>query len=409
MGTNPFGNRNLNFAAAMTDALASIGLAYVPDPNNPYATIRDTQYAVDTIHYPFETMKSRTGDCDDSTVLMAALLENVGVPTMFVDAPGHLTLLVGTGIHERNALALGLPEQYYVVADEQVWIPVETTAVSQGFAQAWAIGAESYAGWEARGRVGLVDVRAAQVRYEPTVPPGGRDDVRLDEDDLRTRLEVDAGIVAEWRREFMSENFGDVEDLAASEEALVSVAHVYFLAGSWDEAQRRLEEALESHPGSARIYNNLGVLAAAQGDLETAQTHLESALDFDDSDGGTWLNLGLVRYVQADTTGAQAPIERGIELLGGFDQAVDLLGLGAAGLQDVGESSESAALTAEEARLLLREAIERVPSARGSSQSQGAQGDGRAAISGAEGARVRIPAARAEAASRIQQYMYWRK
>lgn len=407
MGTNPFRNRNLNFAAAMTDVLASAGLAYVPDPNNPYSTISETQHAVDTIHYPYETLQSLTGDCDDSTVLMAALLENVGVPTKFVDAPGHLTLVVGTGVNERNRLALGLPEEYYVVSDGELWVPIETTAISQGFARAWQVGAESYAGWEARGRVQLVDVKTAQSQYEPTVPPGSRNTLEVDEDDLRTRLEVDADIVEGWRRDFMSSNFGDVEDMRASEEALVSVAHVYFLAGSYDEAQRRLDEALGSHPGSARIHNDLALIAAAQGDLAAAETQLVNALDYDDADGGCWLNLGLVRYVRADTLGAREPIERGLALVGGFDAAVELLGLGGAGAPDVGESSGS--VTAEEARLLLIEAIERAPGADEGSQRVGVQGDGKTATQGGDGPLVRNPAVRAEAASRIQQYMYWRK
>ncbi len=188
MENRPFGNRNLDFAAAMTDALASIGIAYVPDPNNPYTEISETENAVDTVHYPYETLRTRTGDCDDTTVLMAALLENVGVPTRFVDVPGHLSLLVGTGVHERNAIALGIDPDLLVIDDEQVWIPLETTALAQGFARAWEIGAEAYAGWKARGRVQFVDVAAAQARFEPVVPPGRRADVDIDEADLRKRL-----------------------------------------------------------------------------------------------------------------------------------------------------------------------------------------------------------------------------
>ena len=79
---------------------------------------------MDTVQYPRETLAKRAGDCDDTSVLVAALLENVGVPTQFVDVPGHLFLLVGTGIHERNRLALGLPEDLSVVSGDEVWIPL---------------------------------------------------------------------------------------------------------------------------------------------------------------------------------------------------------------------------------------------------------------------------------------------
>lgn len=38
-----FGSRNVAFAAAMTDALAEMGMAYVPDPANPFATTSETR------------------------------------------------------------------------------------------------------------------------------------------------------------------------------------------------------------------------------------------------------------------------------------------------------------------------------------------------------------------------------
>src|SRR4030095_8644728 len=39
-------DRNIALAAAVVDALASLDLAYVPDPNNPYSAISDKPHAV---------------------------------------------------------------------------------------------------------------------------------------------------------------------------------------------------------------------------------------------------------------------------------------------------------------------------------------------------------------------------
>jgi hypothetical protein len=167
MGGVSASSRNIAFTAAIFDALSVLGMAYVPDPNNPYATISGTAQAVDTVSYPRETLARRTGDCDDTSVLLAALLGNVGIATQLVDVPGHLFLLVDTGIHARNQLALGLDESRYVVVGEEVWIPLETTALGKGFAEGWRVGAESYAAWSARGRLALVDVAEASSRYEP--------------------------------------------------------------------------------------------------------------------------------------------------------------------------------------------------------------------------------------------------
>ena len=141
-----------------TDALAELGVAYVPDPTNPFATISATPHAVDTIHYPYQTLDRLSGDCDDTTVLMASLLGNVGVNTRFVDVPGHIFLIVDTGLHERDRSALGVDSTLTVIADDEVWVPIETTSLAHGFAQAWRDGADEIAAASLRGPVTYVDV-----------------------------------------------------------------------------------------------------------------------------------------------------------------------------------------------------------------------------------------------------------
>src|SRR5207244_5211956 len=136
----PFHNRNLSYAAALFDALGTLGVTYVPDPQNPYPAIRESRGAVDKINYPRETLLKRTGDCDDLTVLMAALLGSVGVGTRFVDVPGHIFLLLDTGLHERHRLGLPVNPELLVVLDDELWVPLEVTAVDKGFAEAWRLG-----------------------------------------------------------------------------------------------------------------------------------------------------------------------------------------------------------------------------------------------------------------------------
>jgi hypothetical protein len=174
LDNNPFGNRNVAFAAAITDACAELGMAYVPDPTNPFATISANPHAVDTVHYPYQTLDRLSGDCDDTTVLMASLLGNLGVNTAFVDVPGHIFLIVDTGLNERNRSALGVDSTLMVIDDEQVWIPLETTSLAKGFAQAWHDGADEIAAAAAQDTVHYFDVTASQVRYEPATPPGDR-------------------------------------------------------------------------------------------------------------------------------------------------------------------------------------------------------------------------------------------
>jgi transglutaminase-like putative cysteine protease len=46
------------------------------------AYIRDTN-GMEQIHYPEQVLKQRAGDCDDHSLLLASLLESVGIRTRF--------------------------------------------------------------------------------------------------------------------------------------------------------------------------------------------------------------------------------------------------------------------------------------------------------------------------------------
>jgi hypothetical protein len=78
--------------------------------------VRDIN-GVETVATASNTLQMGQGDCDDKSVLTAALLEAIGHPTRFVAVgrvPGQFEhVLVET--------------QMYVNGGKQVWIPVETT------------------------------------------------------------------------------------------------------------------------------------------------------------------------------------------------------------------------------------------------------------------------------------------
>jgi hypothetical protein len=323
---NPFGNRNMAFAAAMTDALAELGVAYVPDPNNPFSTISETAHAVDTIHYPFETLERLSGDCDDTTVLLASLLGNVGVRTRFVDFPGHIFLLVDTGLHERHRSALGVDSTLMVIADQQVWIPLETTSVAKGFAAAWRDGADLIATAAAQDTVRTVDVTEAQARFEPVTPPGERRPRELQDDRFRARLETQAKTISAMREQYFAARFGaGTLEMEASADALQEVARIEFEGGNFAGARRQLESALEKAPQSAAVHNNLGVVMAAMDSLVAADEHWRAALALGSRNPGIALNRAIGRWAAGDSAAAAALLGPAIAAAGGFEAACRLL------------------------------------------------------------------------------------
>lgn len=403
-----FSNRNLGFAVAITDALAELGVTYVPDPATPFATVSGTSHAVDTINYPYETLTRRSGDCDDSSVLMASLLGNLGVETQFVDAPGHIFLLFDTGLHERNRSALGVDSSLTVVIDGEVWAPLETTAISKGFMEAWHIGAEEVAKWSAQGQIFYWPVTEAQERYEPATPPGVRKMAVPDTQALERRITAEAREYGALRDTFFASNYGTTgHDLEISAAALVEIAGVNFQGGDLEGARTQLESALQKSPQSVASHNDLGVVLASLGKLSEAEEHWRTAAVLDSRNAGVVLNLGVAQCFRGDSLAGREMLARGAGLAGGFRQACGLLGLSPA--DSLQRSSEGAAgPDAPDAwlRAQLRAALAAPVVRTGSARRRAASPSGRAGLAPMAGPApdtLAVPAFPAV----LRQHLWW--
>lgn len=76
---------------------------------------------IETLATPVQTLQSMQGDCDDKSLLTAALLETLGHPSRFVavgsEPSQFVHVLVETRIHVKKMNGKGVIQ----------WIPVETT------------------------------------------------------------------------------------------------------------------------------------------------------------------------------------------------------------------------------------------------------------------------------------------
>ena len=137
-------------AMLLFDALH--GISYKSDPNIPFDSGTN-----DDIKYPHEMLAHLTeqtsdagqsgafGDCDDSTALYCSLLESVGIKTALIQLPGHVMMAFKLGqISIDQAQQANL--RYYVPINGQVWIPIETTLIKDGFVAAWKAGHEEIKG-----------------------------------------------------------------------------------------------------------------------------------------------------------------------------------------------------------------------------------------------------------------------
>lgn len=119
-------------------------------------TVGDPKQSADYVQYPSETLKLRTGDCDDMTVTFSSLLNSIGIATAFVDVipPGrpersHIYLLFDTGLDPKYGGNIAENPKRYIVrktksGDETIWVPIETTVITKGFSATWTTGAQEY-------------------------------------------------------------------------------------------------------------------------------------------------------------------------------------------------------------------------------------------------------------------------
>ncbi len=113
-------------AIKIVQTLKQLNIKYVNDPTS-YRNL--SKGNVDYIQYPAQTLAIKSGDCDDLTVLLASMLESIGIPTAFISTPGHIFLMF-------QVENLPLDDKIITYAGKK-WIPIETTLINQGFTHAW--------------------------------------------------------------------------------------------------------------------------------------------------------------------------------------------------------------------------------------------------------------------------------
>ena len=194
------------FYHAMLLFNALYGIVYKTDANIPFES-----GTVDAIKHPHEMLEQLTkqisggenayafGDCDDSTALYCALLESVGIKTALIQLPGHVLMAFDLGgLSVAKAQELGVPDAFYQTINGQVWIPVETTHIRDGFAYAWKKAVEQL---QSRRVLGSVTIEEAWDKYGAGYPRGSKRKFLLSKDPIQERMEVD--LTDEWLQDLL--------------------------------------------------------------------------------------------------------------------------------------------------------------------------------------------------------------
>jgi len=289
-------NRPLAQAATLFNTLSGLGLRYQPDPNTPFSKLSSEQ--VDYIQFPRETLKLKSGDCDDLSVLLAAGFENLGIESAFVEVPGHIFLMFNTGLKEADRGLISLQDELFVIRNGEVWIPVEATLVAASFTEAWAEGARKYNEAAKAGKVNVVSLRKAWEKYQPTTLSPAPQSIEVPTGERVTRLiEREQALLLARRleREVMPYR----RALAANPkdaDARLQIGTIYARNGVNDVAQKEFDAILSQEPRHVSALNNRGNLYFVTGDFERALDAYRTAEEADPVDGGIRVNAALAYY-----------------------------------------------------------------------------------------------------------------
>ena len=310
------GPLNEKIVAAMTyfSGLTASGISYIVDPFTPFSELRDDQ--VDYVQFPRETLRLKSGDCDDLSVLISAGLENLGIKTAFIEIPGHLLLMFDTGLDVEEADLISQDGSLLAIKDGRVWIPLEATMINTSFNEAWAEGARKYQDALAAGELGVIDLDKARQQYKPVTLRKSNFSIELPEK-RRT-----GNLVRQARSLLLQKSIDRlilpyqamVDNKPENIAARLQIAILYTRYGLYDKAEAAFEVLDELAPDSSAVNSNRGNLYFLQADFDSAVEYYQRAAELDAEDGGIWINLSMAQYKKGDLEAARASYRHALEM-----------------------------------------------------------------------------------------------
>ncbi|MGA2477475.1 MAG: hypothetical protein ABSG63_01850 [Spirochaetia bacterium] len=274
-------------AMRVCDALGVYGITYVEDPDSPFSRALGKTEVIDTVRFPRVTLYNRTGDCDDTTALLASLLESVGVRTAVLTTPGHIFLAFDSGQPPENAHYISTDALEVITREGSCWIPVETTILSKGFVAAWASASALVKKYAQAGPFEFIPVSGMRDTYPPLPLP--------------------------------LSSIAVVDPLKAGVDRALASSLAGLGAALYGEKLRGLDARLASLSGTqaVKIRVQQGVLHAFFGKLSQAEALFRGAIADEPGLVSPYVDLANIRLLSSDGEGALQVVKQGLARNGG--------------------------------------------------------------------------------------------
>ncbi len=269
-------------AAKIVDTLGAMGMRYVEDPTSPISKILGKPEAIDTVRFPRTTIRVRSGDCDDTTALLASCLEASGIPTAIMTSPGHIFLAFDTGEPAGYAWMYRSGDFTELTKNGTVWIPLESTVMSKGFGESWRSASRLVEQYGTSSALEFLPTADEQAIYPPIPLPAVPVEVASPTEQqvrtlfTRTEQTISDGLYAVDARE-LSARARTATDGRAAASSLNRLGILNARFGRADAAAEAFREAVARDAEFYPAYLNLGQARLLAGDLPGARTALASA------------------------------------------------------------------------------------------------------------------------------------
>jgi len=341
--------RGIARSVSIVRALGGLDIAYVPDPPAPAGSVYDY------IQFARETLRLKSGDCEDSSVLLGSCFENGDLPVQLLLTPDHVFIAVNTGLFAKDGFLVSPNRNDYIILDDMVWIPLEATLLGDGLFRAWNEGVHTYRELEKQGDyLRRVSVRRGWEQYPPVI--------LSDNEQLHVAIDVDGeDILNRWLQVHRDRCTIREDELRLRINTQMNDYHALYELGVLLARTGRIDNALQmfdeipidSTEGFFGVIGS-GNSRLIQGDIETALHAFEQASVLRPNDPVPYVNRGVAYLTSGDDVGAVDAFSDALAMLPDESSLIHLLGIDLGdGLTKADEAEADNALSKQELRALM--------------------------------------------------------
>lgn len=264
LGHNPL---NLNFRIAMGifEAMRLYGLNYVIDPQSSFIEASQDELFLDYLQFPSQSLIYRAGDCDDLSILLASLLESVGIKTAFITIPGHIFMAFSLGMSEGEARKTFTGAGDFIYKDNDTWVPVEVTLVQEGFLKAYRTAVNQWREANSKNVAGFFPIHEAWETFRPVGFTGNT----------------------------LSLLFPSAEAVIQSYKTNLDA----FVSQEIQSQVEKFQSRIKIEGDRASLRNSFGILYAKYGLFEQAENQFKTALKLDKKATNPMINLANLYFL----------------------------------------------------------------------------------------------------------------